>query len=69
MVADLYHYGHMNWLEQIYLKLIKNTNNKFVVGVHNDETVCTYKRAPIMTMEERIKTLDNQKLYSIFQLK
>lgn len=57
MVADLYHYGHMRWLENIYLKFIKGTDNKLFVGVHNDDIVVTYKSKPIMTMEERIKTL------------
>lgn len=57
MVADLYHYGHMRWLNNIYNKFIKNTNNKLFVGVHNDKTAHSYKRFPIMTMEERIETL------------
>ena len=28
MVADLCHFGHLHFLEQIYNKFIKNTNNK-----------------------------------------
>jgi glycerol-3-phosphate cytidylyltransferase-like family protein len=28
-----------------------------VVGVHSDETVASYKRAPIMTMDERIRVV------------
>ena len=57
MVADLCHFGHLHFLEQIYNKFIKNTNNKLFVGIHNDETVASYKRLPILNMEERIKTL------------
>ena len=33
MVADLYHYGHSKYLENIYNKLIKNTNNSLYVGI------------------------------------
>lgn len=57
MVGDLCHYGHFKHLEQIYNQLVKDTYNKFYVGVHNDETVKSYKRLPIMTMEERIKMI------------
>ncbi len=57
MVADLCHFGHLHFLEQIYNKFIKNTNNKLFVGVHNDKTAHSYKRFPIMTMKERILTL------------
>lgn len=57
MVADLCHFGHLHFLEQIFNKFIKNTNNKLFVGIHNDETVASYKRLPILNMEERIKTL------------
>ena len=57
MVADLLHYGHMNFLEQIYNKFIKNTSNKLYIGIHNDETVKSYKRLPILNMDERIKVI------------
>ena len=46
MVADLYHYGHAKYLENIYNKLIKNTNNLFYIGIHNDLDVQSYKRRP-----------------------
>tara|TARA_B000000565_G_scaffold58836_1_gene39034 strand:- start:2147 stop:2572 length:426 start_codon:yes stop_codon:yes gene_type:complete len=62
MVADLYHYGHINWIQSIYNKLIKNTDNKLYVGIHSDETVMTYKRKPIMILEERIKSVSCIKL-------
>ena len=57
MVADLLHFGHLNYLTQIYDKLVKNTDNKLYVGIHNDNDVQTYKRKPILTMEERLKIL------------
>ena len=61
MVADLYHYGHANYIENIYNKLIKDTNNVFYVGIHNDSDVQCYKRKPILTMQERIKVLQSNK--------
>lgn len=61
MVADLYHYGHANYIESIYNKLIKDTNNLLYVGIHNDSAVESYKRKPILTMPERIKVLQSNK--------
>jgi len=58
MVADLLHYGHLQYLEQIYNRLIKNTNNKLYVGIHNNLDVKVYKRNPVLSMEERIKILE-----------
>ena len=58
MVADLLHFGHLQYLEQIYNRLIKNTNNKLYVGIHNNQDVQVYKRNPVLTMEERIKVLE-----------
>ena len=48
MVADLLHFGHLNYLTQIYDKLVKKTDNKLYVGIHNDNDVQTYKRKPIL---------------------
>lgn len=58
MVADLLHFGHLKYLTNIYNSLVKNTNNKLYVGIHNDKDVLSYKRRPILTMEERIKILE-----------
>lgn len=55
MVADLFHYGHLEYIKQIYD--LKKPGEKLIIGVHNDETVESYKRKPILTMEERIKVL------------
>lgn len=52
MCADLLHYGHIN-----YLKHAKSLGDKLYVGIHNDETMESYKRPPILTMEERIQVL------------
>ena len=59
MVADLLHYGHINYIKQIYDTMIKNTDNKLYIGIHNDNTVKTYKRTPVLNMNERIKILEH----------
>jgi cytidyltransferase-like protein len=56
MVADLLHYGHINFIKKIYES--KEKDDQIYVGIHNDETVESYKRTPILTMDERIKVLD-----------
>lgn len=56
MVADLFHYGHMNFLKQA------STHGDFLlVGVHSDETVMSYKRSPILSMEERVASVEGCK--------
>lgn len=52
MVADLFHFGHVE-----YLKKVKNLGGIVIVGIHSDATVESYKRRPIMTMEERIRSV------------
>jgi cytidyltransferase-like protein len=52
MVADLFHYGHVNFLKQA-----KSHGDFLLVGIHADETVESYKRTPILTMEERIASV------------
>jgi len=52
MVADLFHYGHVEYIKQIYN--LKEPGDKLIVGILNDKAVESYKRTPIMTMEERI---------------
>ncbi len=52
MVADLFHYGHVNFLKQA-----KSRGDFLLVGIHADETVESYKRTPILTMEERIASV------------
>lgn len=49
MVADLFHYGHVEFLRQA-----RALGDELVVGIHSDETVASYKRRPLMTMAERI---------------
>lgn len=52
-VFDLCHIGHKN----LFKAALKNGNRLFV-GVMNDEDCAKYKRAPIMTHEERCAEVD-----------
>lgn len=49
MVGDLFHHGHVE-----FLRLARELGDELVVGVHSDATAASYKRPPVMTMEERI---------------
>ena len=53
MVADLFHYGHVNFLRQAI-----EYGDYLLVGVHADETVMSYKRRPILSMEERVASVE-----------
>jgi cytidyltransferase-like protein len=53
MVADLFHYGHVNFLRQA-----RKHGDYLLVGVHADETVMSYKGRPILTMEERVASVE-----------
>lgn len=52
MVAYLFHYGHVAFLKQA-----KEFGDYLIVGIISDEEVTPYKRKPILTQEERIKTI------------
>lgn len=49
MVADLFHYGHVN-----FLRAAREQGDFLKVGIHSDEVARNYKRIPILSMEERI---------------
>ena len=49
MVADLFHYGHVELLGQA-----RALGDFLLVGVHADDAVLAHKRKPILTMEERV---------------
>jgi cytidyltransferase-like protein len=53
MVADLFHYGHVNFLRQV-----STHGDYLLVGVHADEAVTAYKRKPIMSMPERVASVE-----------
>jgi cytidyltransferase-like protein len=48
-VADLFHYGHVN-----FLRTARKHGDYLLVEIHSDEVVRTYKRAPVLSMDERI---------------
>ncbi len=52
MVADLFHYGHVN-----FLRTAREHGDYLLVGIHSDEVVRNYKRAPILSMGERIASV------------
>jgi ethanolamine-phosphate cytidylyltransferase/choline-phosphate cytidylyltransferase len=52
MVADLFHYGHAD-----FLRRARELGDELVVGVHSDTTAASYKRRPVMTMEERVRVV------------
>ena len=54
MVADLFHYGHVN-----FLKKARQFGDYLIVGIHSDKVVKEYKRSPIMTMKERVDTVSS----------
>ena len=63
MVGDLFHYGHIRMIKQIY-----NLDYDIIVGIHSDETVASYKRKPILNMDERIETITSCKyIHSIIK--
>ena len=49
MVADLFHYGHVE-----FLKKASSFGDHLLVGIHSDNVVRANKRTPIMSMDERI---------------
>ncbi len=52
MVADLFHYGHVS-----FLQIAREHGDYLLVGIHSDEVVRNYKRDPILSMEERIASV------------
>jgi cytidyltransferase-like protein len=64
MVGDLFHAGHIKFLISIYKKYnigIESTNNLLYIGLHNDNDVKSYKRLPIINLENRIIMLESCK--------
>ena len=50
IVGDMFHFGHVRLFERA-----RQMGRTLIVGVHDDATVASYKRRPVLTMEERIK--------------
>lgn len=53
MVGDLFHAGHVSLLQEA-----RRHGDWLVVGVISDETASSYKRRPIMTLEERVAVVE-----------
>ncbi len=53
MVADLFHHGHAE-----FLRRARELGDALVVGIHSDATVESYKRRPVMTMQERVGVVE-----------
>ena len=56
MCADLFHAGHINALKQC-----KEMGDILIVGIHSDKTIKSYKRNPIINMNDRIKVVESCK--------
>ncbi len=53
MVADLFHYGHVNFLRQA-----RALGDHLTVGLVSDRRAAGYKRRPVMTFAERRAVLE-----------
>lgn len=49
VVGDLFHWGHVNLLKQL-----RTLGDYLIVGVNTDALVESYKRRPILTLDERV---------------
>ena len=60
MAGDLFHAGHLNVLQlaKVYCQLV-------VVGVLTDDAVKSYKRTPIINLEERSRIINHTELVGI----
>lgn len=54
MVGDLFHHGHVKQLRRVH-----ELGYEVVVGIHSDEAAATYKRLPVLTIEERIAVIES----------
>jgi len=52
MIGDLFHYGHAEFLRQA-----KQLGDHLIVGICSDRDVKSYKRKPILSMEERMMSV------------
>ena len=52
MVADLFHYGHIEFLRQV-----SGMGGYVMVGINADDVAEAHKRKPIHTMEQRIASV------------
>ena len=55
MSTDIIHGGHINIIQKA------EELGELTVGVLTDEVVASYKRFPLLSFEERVKTIENIK--------
>jgi cytidyltransferase-like protein len=68
MCADLCHYGHFAFIDKM-VDIAREVNEEaipicVVVGIHNDASIESYKRRPIMSMAERCRMISYHPLVS-----
>ena len=56
-VFDLFHLGHL-----IYLQKIKNKDDTLIILIHSDKFVNSYKRIPIINENERLEIINSLKI-------
>ena len=56
MAADMFHVGHLN-----LIKRAKAHGDYLIVGIHSDEDISSYKRAPIIPENERYEIVESCK--------
>ncbi len=56
MVADLFHYGHME-----FLRKARDMGTYLIAGIVSDDVVELSKKKPILTMEERVASVEGCK--------
>ena len=55
MVADMVHIGHVNLIRAAReLAQAEREGVMLIVGIHSDTTVASYKRRPIIPMDQRV---------------
>lgn len=56
MVGDLFHYGHVR-----FLKKCRELGDFLIVGIISDKDAKSYKRDPIMNLQERTEVIESCK--------
>ena len=56
MAADMFHVGHLNLIRRA-----RSFGNYVIVGVHSDNDIASYKRAPIIQEEQRYDIVESCK--------
>lgn len=60
MVGDLWHYGHANFCKQA-----RALGDYLIVGINRDEHCISYKRKPILSTIERVRSAQGALLFLV----